>query len=167
MPKTSKFLITYRSRTTFGTATEEIEVHPGQSVTEVAKRIADGYHADVEGIIPVPAPIDHREALRECLGFVEAWKGHLSDLGRSNAAKTVENTLDRARASYAVQPNPIRTRFIEGIITQHGDDLWAEVEQFPSSDWKAEVEDGSTRLGYWEWVAVKLEEVEIEVSTQG
>lgn len=33
---------------------------------------------------------------------------------------------------------------------------WAEHDKFPSRDWRYEVADGDTRLGYWEWVAAQL-----------
>ena len=29
---------------------------------------------------------------------------------------------------------------------------WGEHPKYPSSDWKYEVSNGDTRLGYWEWV---------------
>lgn len=37
-------------------------------------------------------------------------------------------------------------------------DMWAENEQFPKADWKHEVGNDDTTLGYWEWVAGKIEE---------
>ena len=33
------------------------------------------------------------------------------------------------------------------------DEYWSEDPDFPLDDWKYEVKDDSTRLGYWEWVA--------------
>lgn len=47
----TKHTITMRSKTTFKTDTEVIEVHPGQDVQEVANRIAEGYGATVEAIV--------------------------------------------------------------------------------------------------------------------
>lgn len=38
-----------------------------------------------------------------------------------------------------------------------GVDPWSEDEVFPAADWKAEVANDDTRLGYWEWVAHKRE----------
>lgn len=29
---------------------------------------------------------------------------------------------------------------------------WNEHPEYPASQWKAEVENGDTRLGYWEWI---------------
>ena len=31
-----------------------------------------------------------------------------------------------------------------------------EHPDFPVSDWQDEVTDGDTRLGYWEWVALRI-----------
>jgi len=33
------------------------------------------------------------------------------------------------------------------------DDPWAENPDYPLADWQAEVANGDTRLGYWDWVA--------------
>lgn len=34
---------------------------------------------------------------------------------------------------------------------------WGESPSYPSADWKYEVANGDTRLGYWQWVAAKME----------
>jgi hypothetical protein len=47
----TKHKVTMRSKTTGGTDTETIEVHPGQDAREVAERIAEGYGATVEGLV--------------------------------------------------------------------------------------------------------------------
>lgn len=31
-------------------------------------------------------------------------------------------------------------------------DPWGEDPTHPRGDWKSEVEDGNTNLGYWDWV---------------
>jgi len=41
-----------------------------------------------------------QRSLRECLGFVEAWMMHLKDTGNDRAAKTVADSLERARSAY-------------------------------------------------------------------
>lgn len=43
---------------------------------------------------------DTRIALRECLGYVEAWQAHLSDAGQERAAKTVADSLTQSRQAY-------------------------------------------------------------------
>lgn len=48
----SKYKVTMRSKTTGGTDTETIEVHPGQDARQVADRIAEGYGATVEELVP-------------------------------------------------------------------------------------------------------------------
>ena len=37
-------------------------------------------------------------------------------------------------------------------------DTWGEHPDHPVSDWTAEVDRNDTRLGYWEWVAARIEE---------
>jgi len=41
-----------------------------------------------------------RAALKECLGIVDAWKSHLSDIGKDKASKTVDDVHARALAAY-------------------------------------------------------------------
>ena len=156
-----QYNLTICSKTTGGTEILPIEVLDGQSVDTVAQHVAAAHGASVVSYAKVEAPMCHRKALRECLGFVEAWQGHLSDCGKEAAAKTVGNTLEKARASYAQTCNPIRTKHVELLIKQHGDDLWGESKIYPVRDWKTEVDNGDTRLGYWEWLSVKLEEAEL------
>ena len=43
----------------------------------------------------------------------------------------------------------------DALITKHG--MWGELETLPRDDWKFEVQNGDTNLGYWEWVAARLE----------
>lgn len=39
-------------------------------------------------------------------------------------------------------------------------DPWHSIPQFPTEDWKHEVVNGDTRLGYSEWVEHKMEDTE-------
>lgn len=57
--------------------------------------------------------------------------------------------------------NAIRTELVEKIVAQCGDDLWGECKQFSKDDWKYEVENGDTVLGYWEWVLSQAESNEV------
>ena len=34
---------------------------------------------------------------------------------------------------------------------------YEENKKYPINDWKTEVWDGDTRLGYWDWVEAKIE----------
>jgi hypothetical protein len=34
---------------------------------------------------------------------------------------------------------------------------WGEHPDYPARDWKHEVVDGNTRLGYWDWVEAQIE----------
>ncbi len=41
------------------------------------------------------------------------------------------------------------------LVDIHG--VWAEHVTWPVSDWKYEVDNDDTRLGYWDWVASQME----------
>lgn len=43
----------------------------------------------------------------------------------------------------------------QALIATHG--IWGEHRDYPAADWRYEVQNDDTRLGYWEWVAAKLE----------
>lgn len=36
-------------------------------------------------------------------------------------------------------------------------DIWADDPDYPADDWKAEVSNDDTRLGYWQWVEAQRE----------
>ena len=36
-------------------------------------------------------------------------------------------------------------------------DVWGEVAKYPREDWRHEVSNNDTSLGYWEWVAHQIE----------
>jgi hypothetical protein len=40
---------------------------------------------------------------------------------------------------------------------------WGKHPNHPPSDWSAEVSENETRLGYWEWVSVKLEDADSDL----
>lgn len=166
MQNHKKFVLTMRSRTTGGTDTTEmtIPVYPDQNPVDVADTVASSYGAEVVSIVEVK-PKSHRDALRECLGFVEAWHLHLHDGNQTKAAATVLQVLEDARASYEVVSNPIRTSEVEQLIAKHGDDIWGIHPIYPIEDWQFEVCNNDSRLGYWEWVLVKVSELENETET--
>lgn len=43
---------------------------------------------------------------------------------------------------------------------------WDEVEGYPSADWRAEVADDNTRLGYADWVQHQKDQKEVEATEQ-
>ncbi len=45
------------------------------------------------------------------------------------------------------------------------DDVWSSDKAFPREDWQAEVADGDTNRGYWEWVAAKRQEAKYDAAT--
>ena len=44
---------------------------------------------------------------------------------------------------------------IEKLSEEHGG-YWGEHPEYPVEDWIADVANGDTRRGYWEWVEAKL-----------
>jgi hypothetical protein len=44
--------------------------------------------------------------------------------------------------------------------------IWGEHPDHDPSDWRQEVENHDTRLGYWDWVAAKIDEAEVEAGTE-
>lgn len=44
------------------------------------------------------------------------------------------------------------------LAEKHG--AWGEIRAFPRQDWIAEVSNENTNLGYWQWTATKLQEIE-------
>lgn len=64
--------------------------------------------------------------------------------------KIFEKNLPKA---LSIQCNTLSSPEMANHIEAHGDDYWnSESEKFPVDDWKHEVQDGNTRLGYWEWL---------------
>ena len=53
----------------------------------------------------------------------------------------------------AKMPNDL----VDPVVAQCGGDLWGECLQFPKADWKYEVENDDTILGYWEWAVHQAE----------
>jgi hypothetical protein len=45
------------------------------------------------------------------------------------------------------------------LASQHGG-VWGEHLKHPKEDWEYEVSEGSTVLGYWDWVANQIEQAE-------
>ena len=43
----------------------------------------------------------------------------------------------------------------ETLIQEHG--VWGAHPTWPVEDWKTEVDNDDTRLGYWEWVVAQME----------
>ncbi|QRM34823.1 hypothetical protein [Microvirga sp. VF16] len=92
----------------------------------------------------VPLPL-----LRELLGVMP-----------SAASQPKRNTGPSAKPEPKPLPDtthPSARQLIAGI-----DSVWDDHPDYPSEDWKYEVENGDTRRGYWDWVAAKLEEAEDE-----
>lgn len=95
-----------------GLDTDRVEKAALDSGTDMDEQTA-GAHAEIAKILIedgyLKPPVNEqaadplviaRTALRECLGFVEAWQLHLADTGKDAAAKTVSEVLANARRAY-------------------------------------------------------------------
>ncbi len=38
------------------------------------------------------------------------------------------------------------------------EDVWSEMEEYPRLDWRREVRECNTNLGYWDWVYHQIED---------
>jgi hypothetical protein len=47
------------------------------------------------------------------------------------------------------------TTSASALSDEHG--VWGAHPTWPVQDWKTEVENDDTRLGYWDWVASQIE----------
>ena len=52
-------------------------------------------------------------------------------------------------------PDSVTTQEVEAFKNEHGGH-WSEHPDLPLADWRHEVQEDSTRLGYWEWVYKQL-----------
>ncbi|WP_304526880.1 hypothetical protein [Halomonas sp. I5-271120] len=48
-----------------------------------------------------------------------------------------------------------------------GTDFWGEHPEHPLDVWQSEVADDDTRLGYWAWVLVRIEQEEEDEESEG
>lgn len=60
--------------------------------------------------------------------------------------------LNRELAEHGVEVKPVTN--VLKLIEELG--LWGSCEDFPRHDWKFEVFNDDTNLGYWDWVAEKF-----------
>lgn len=76
----------------------------GQAISPVLIKAALGpdFTGTVQGVVAVDPLEAATSALRESLGFVEAWQSHLSDIGNAKAAATVGAALAQARTAYGL-----------------------------------------------------------------
>lgn len=51
------------------------------------------------------------------------------------------------------------------VMRQCGNDFWSECKQFPKDDWRSEVENNDTVLGYWDWVVHQAEADQVLLSS--
>lgn len=51
------------------------------------------------------------------------------------------------------------------VMRQCGDDFWGECKQFPKGDWRIEVENNDTVLGYWDWIVHQAETNEVSLKS--
>ena len=61
----------------------------------------------------------------------------------------------------------VRTEAVAALVVECGGDLWGKHPRFSRTDWRNEVENGDTMLGYWEWVLCRLDEAEADEESEG
>jgi hypothetical protein len=83
----------------------EVKVGDGESASALAQSVATENGATLDSVFPKDPFFTLRAALKECLGFVEAWQCHINDRGHEPAARTVGNTLNAARDAYQFTAN--------------------------------------------------------------
>ena len=81
---------------------------------------------------------------------------------RTGLIEILMGAPDTTAADRDALTNAIRTAEVAALVVENGGDLWGVHPKYPKSDWKYEVENGDTMLGYWEWALCKLEEEESE-----
>lgn len=74
----------------------------------------------------------------------------------------VEEAPEPLPADVEMLTTSIRTAAIAALVVDTGGDLWGKHPKYSRTDWRYEVENGDTMLGYWEWVKCKLDEAEME-----
>ncbi|WP_262267265.1 MULTISPECIES: hypothetical protein [Microvirga] len=116
---------------------------------EIIRRYFDAPHEEYlntsTDTLRVPLPL-----LRELLGVVPS--------AVSESKKPRSET--RGSAGVAPQSLPSTTHSNAPALIAGIDSVWDDHPDYPSEDWKYEVENGDTRRGYWDWVASKIEEAE-------
>lgn len=61
------------------------------------------------------------------------------------------------QGSFEVQIDLVTDASLTHRSEYHGG-IWGEHPDHPSADWRIEVENQDTRLGYWDWVGAKAEQ---------
>ena len=79
------------------------------------------------------------------------------DQFRKGLLEILRGEEDRSAEEIEQLTNSVRTAAVAALIVDTGGDLWGEHPKHSKSDWKYEVENGDTMLGYWEWVQCRLE----------
>lgn len=108
-------------------------------------------------VINVSAPADLPKEKVRCL------LGKLIDIGLADVASTIEEgegdlescelITDLNISSPAVlEPSPMQN-IMQRLEACHG----FEHPDWPRSEWRHEVQNNDTRLGYWEWVVHQIE----------
>ena len=49
-------------------------------------------------------------------------------------------------------------------LADEHDGIWGEHPEHSLSDWRYEVENNDTRLGYWDWVLSAIEQAEVDLA---
>lgn len=73
------------------------------------------------------------------------------ELARQNVIDILDHAEEHARQMEAIDTIE-DTATIKQATNEVIPDVWAEDDAWPVADWKYDVGNGDTRLGYWDWV---------------
>lgn len=93
------YTATIRSKATWGTDTITQTVPGCLSPLPSVHTAAHNMGASVTAIVLEDPLGTVRAQLKECLGFVDAWRAHLAESGNTKAAETVQDVLERSRVA--------------------------------------------------------------------
>ena len=63
----------------------------------------------------------------------------------------------KARAMESINCPSCEPRHTAALVREESGGTWGNHSNYPVEDWGYEVSNDETRLGYWEWVAAKIE----------
>lgn len=87
---------------------------------------------------------------------VEACEQHVHCPESIAENEFVFHTFDDKHPHFRVRVEPCNPE----LESKKERDPWGETKEHPREDWRYEVANGDTNLGYWDWVDHKVEEEE-------
>lgn len=89
---------------------------------------------------------------------IQARLPHLSQEEIIGLARQYTPNIEDADSAFAIDgPGAF-----DSLVALNERDVWGADELYTRGDWQHEVSDGSTNLGYWDWVEYRKEQAEHE-----